>query len=362
MIIEDDLDIFRRIINTDDRESLESYIYAKLQEYPLDINVITKVLQKTHDFENFQINSSAELDDLVKLKNDLEINIAKMVNYDKAAKAFLDIQTGKLLIIISNALKRIKKNSSTLTEAEQERIKLVDKLFKTKMSKARHYDLIKVAKIPEIDNFCFLGIELLVELSRVVPEINSGNPILDILDAGGYTYNPEKEEVAGDFIEKIKLGANRIKFLSNKILIPEDLLAEITKQRGIVKENDIKKIEIALTRGTPVYYAVESIFLKNKKGDPYANKTYNPTSNTIDVDYSPSYNKLEETCLQLADMMEDILIDKYIPDHSPDRFVKMLEILFYTTHHLMNFWAQKWPEFDEPIVTPFSEIEAKAIT
>ncbi|KHK00234.1 hypothetical protein [Desulfovibrio sp. TomC] len=361
MTIEDDLNTFRRIINTDDRESLKSYIFAKFREYPLDINIITNVLQKTYDFENYQINSSQELDDIVELKNELEKNIVIMVKHDKAAKAFLDIQTGKLLIIISMALKRIKKNSSTLTEAEQERIKLVDKLFKTKMSKARHYDLMKVAKIPEIDNFYFLGIELLVELSRVVPEINSENPILDILAAGGYTYNPKQEEIVGDFIEKIKLGANRIKFLSNKILIPDDLLAEITKQRGIVKESDIKKIEISLRRGTSVYHAVELILLKSKKGDPYANKTYNPTSNTIDVDYSPSYNKLEETCLQLADMMEDVLIDDYIPDHSPDRFVKMLEILFYTTHDLMNFWAQKWPEFDEPKVTPFSEIKAKAI-
>ncbi|WP_156955720.1 hypothetical protein [Solidesulfovibrio alcoholivorans] len=352
--------IFSKVIETFQNEDIKSYIYKKLQEHPLDIDIVTKVLQQTIDFENTQIDSSKALDEIVKLKNSFEINIIKMSNYDKATKAFLDIQTGKLLIIINNALKEIKKFYSKSIDAENERIKLIDKLFKTKTSKARHYDLMKVAKIPYVENFCFLGIELLVELTRVIPDIKSDNPILEILYAGGYVYDSEYEDTSEDFIQKIKLGVNKIKFASSNISVANNMLEQITKQKGIVSGKDIEKVEKVVKRGTPLYAALELCFLKKKDNDPMQNITFNPTTNTIDIDLSPSYNQLEETCLKLTDMMEDIFSDDYVPDHSPERFVSMLEVLHYTTKDLMDYWAKKWDKFDDPEVTPISEIKIKA--
>ncbi len=350
--------IFSKVIETLQNEDIKLYIYKKLQEHPLDIDIVTKVLQQTIDFENIQIDSSQALDEIVSLKNSFEINIIKMSNYDKATKAFLDIQTGKLLIIINNALKEIKKFYSKSIDAENERIKLIGKLFKTKMSKARHYDLMKVAKIPYVENFCFLGIELLVELTRVIHDVESDNPILEILYAGGYTYDSEQEDTPEDFIRQIKLGANKLKFIKLDISVPANTLEDITNRKGVVSGKDIEKVEKAVKRGTPLFAALELCFLKNN--DPMQNITFNPTTNTIDIDLSPSYNQLEETCLKLTDMMEDIFSDDYVPDHSPERFVSMLEVLHYTTKDLMDYWAKKWDKFDEPEATPLSEIKAKA--
>ena len=215
--------IFSKIIETFQNEDIKSYIYKKLQEHPLDIDIVTKVLQKTVNFENLKINSSQEFDELVNLKNTFETNIIKMSNYDKATRAFLKIQTGKLLVIFENSLKEIKKNAKSRIKAEQERIKLTSKLFVTVKQKDRHYDLLRVAKIPNVENFCFLGIELLIELARVIPNIKSDNPILEILYAGGYTYDSEKEDTPKDFIRQITLGVNKLKFIRSNISVPANM-------------------------------------------------------------------------------------------------------------------------------------------
>ena len=352
--------IFSKIIETFQNEDIKSYIYKKLQEHPLDIDIVTKVLQKTVNFENLKINSSQEFDELVNLKNTFETNIIKMSNYDKATRAFLKIQTGKLLVIFENSLKEIKKNAKSRIKAEQERIKLTSKLFVTVKQKDRHYDLLRVAKIPNVENFCFLGIELLIELARVIPNIKSDNPILEILYAGGYTYDSEKEDTPKDFIRQITLGVNKLKFIRSNISVPANMLEDITSKKGVVSGKDIEKVKKSLKRGTPLYAALELCFLKKKDNDPMQNITFNPTTNTIDIDLSPSYNQLEETCLKLTDMMEDIFSDNYVPDHSPERFVSMLEVLHYTTKDLMDYWAKKWDKFDDPKVTPISKIKIKA--
>ena len=61
-------------------------------------------------------------------------------------------------------------------------------------------------------------------------------------------------------------------------------------------------------------------------------------------------------------MMADILSDDYVPDHSPERFASMLEVLHFTNQDLMDYWAKKWDKFDDPKVTPISKIRPKATT
>lgn len=354
--------IFNKIIENSQNEDIKKYIYKKLQEHPMDLEIVTKVLNKTIDFETIKINSSQGLEELVQLKNSFEKNIVRMTNYDKATKAFLDIQTGKLLIIINNTLKEIKKSHVKATDAEYERIKLIDKLFKTKQSKARHYDLLKVAKIPFVENFCFLGIELLVELARVTNEIKSDNPILTILHEDGYKYDSEKEDTHEDFARQIKLGVNKLKFMSSNITLGHEILEKITNSNGIVSKKQIERIEKALKRGTSLDNSLELCFFKDKNDYSFRNTTFDSSTGIISVDISPSYNQLEETCLKLTDMMEDILSDNYVPDHSPERFSSMLEVLHFTNKELMDYWAKKWDKFDDPKVTPISEIKPKATT
>ena len=59
---------------------------------------------------------------------------------------------------------------------------LVGKIFPTKYKQARRYALMRVAKMKDAEEFSFLGIEKLIEISRVVDFNSSPHPIKDMID------------------------------------------------------------------------------------------------------------------------------------------------------------------------------------
>jgi len=261
-----------------------------------------------------------------------------MERYDKAAKAYIDIQLGKLLIIIHDLKNQIKKTIKDPKEREELILKINEDLFLTKKSKSRRFDLRNVASIQNVDKYYFLGIELLIDVSRVVKEVKSNNPIEEILIESGFNYENLEDIDESKVSDKLKIGVNKIKFNKHNINIPTSILNSITKSQGIISDDKIKKLSNAMKKGTSLLDSVNSYFFKKTK------ESY--SSDQVDV--SPSWNRMEETCLQLMDMIEDRLDDnKNLPTYDPERTVKMFKTLLYMVNTLNAHWSETWDNWSE---------------
>lgn len=335
-----DADINKKIsiISKDEEENLKNYLLNKFEAYPIDKDALVRVLYLTATHRYNSELGIENIDELVSLKIRLELSSNKMERYDKAAKAYIDIQLGKILILIRDITKKLKNIIKDPVEREKIVLKINENLFPTKKSKSRRSDLRNVASIPSVEKFYFLGIELLIEISRVVKDINSNNPIEEILAESGIDFeNLEKiDEEQRVFL--LKVGVNKIKFDKKSLNIPKYLLESITKEKGIVSEDSVKKMVNAVKKGASLFDAVDSFYLKKPKQVYFLE----------DIDAAPLWNRMEETCLQLMDMIEDRIDDnRNIPVYSPERTAKMFKTLLFLLNTLNSHWSKTWDNWSE---------------
>lgn len=335
-----DADKIRRnlIISDQEEERLNQYLLKKFESDPVDKEALDAALYLSLSYKRSDDFNYQELENIVALSKRLEISSTKMEKYDKAAKAYIDIQNGKLLTIIHDIKNKLKKQIPDPVEREKIILKINEDLFPTKKSKSRRSDLRNVASIPNVDKFYFLGIELLVEISRVAKGIVSNNPIEDILIESGISYDNFDTLDEDKIALMIKFGVNKIKFSKKAVNIPPQILETLTKSNGIVSEDSIKKVSNALKKGTSLIDAVDSVYLEKPKQVFYLE----------DIDVAPLWNRMEETCLQLMDMIEDRIEDgRNQPNYSPERTAKMFKTLKYLVDCLNSHWADTWPGWSE---------------
>uniref|UniRef100_I2PWX3 Uncharacterized protein n=1 Tax=Desulfovibrio sp. U5L TaxID=596152 RepID=I2PWX3_9BACT len=335
-----DADRIRRslIISSQEEENLNNYLLKKFESYPIDKEALDKVLYLSATYKkSFDFNFD-NIGEIISLKTRLELSSNKMEVYDKAAKAYIDIQLGKILIIIHDIINKLKLKVPDPVEREKIILKINEDLFPTKKSRSRRSDLRNVAAIPNVEKFYFLGIELLIEISRVVKDLNSSNPIEDIILESGIDYQnlDDLDEEKRSFM--LKLGVNKIKFQKKSINIPSNILESVTKSFGIISEDSVKKVSNALKKGSSIIDVVDNFYFKQPK------QLYS----IEDIDMAPSWNRMEEVCLQLMDMIEDRIDDgRNQPNYSPERTAKMFKTLLFLIDALNAHWSKNWNNWSE---------------
>lgn len=352
MPIEPDYEKLFSIIPKEYYEKLNGYIKRKLSSYPVDQDILSKILLITSEENESSAINATDLDFIIDLRKRFIENIKNIERHDKAAIAYLKIRDGKLLNIISLYLKKQKslKNSATEKKAVEQEIR--QQLGLSESFSSTDFKLIAVSKIPFVENFCFLGIELLKELAPLIPDIDSTNPLLYLLYLGGYVYDERQDLTASTATEIFKKGANKFKLLSKNILVSDEQAGLIGQKVGIISNKDVTSLAIHAMIDTDHEKLIDTYI--QKFPTPQTTPKTLPTPAAIPLTITalaarsaPTYNQLEETCLELIEMMEDVLVDRYVPNFDGRRASTNLEVLYYTTLSLMNFWEANWPSFNE---------------
>lgn len=359
MPIEPDYEKLNAIIPKEFFRKLNGYIEDKLSSYPVDQGILGKIRNATAETNFANPVNEYDIDYIIDLRNNFHNNIAKIEMHDKAAITYLKICDGRMLNIISDYLKYCKSQKKTATEKKLVEFEIRKRFGLGEKFKSTDFKLMQVAKIPFAEDFCFLGIEILKELASTVFELQSQNPLLHMLYYGGYIYNENNEINQNELTEMIEKGVNVYKFnMQRGLCVSDDNLSLITKSIGIVNDSDVESFVINHMVDIEEDKNIEILLAKNDKKikSGVVNKSDN---DLVDFDFvmqaqplprspsAPSYNKFEETCLSLTEMMEDIIDDQYIPTVGAYRMASNMQILFYTMIETLKFWKDSWKEFDE---------------
>lgn len=359
MPIEPDYEKLNAIIPKELFRKLNGYIEDKLSSYPVDQGILEKIRNVTAETNFAHQTNEYDIDYIIGLRNDFQKNIVKIEMHDNAAIAYLKICDGRMLNRISDHLKYCKSQKKTATEKKFVELEIRKKFGLGEKFKSTDFKLMQVARIPFVEDFCFLGLEILKKLASTVSELQSQNPLLHMLYYGGYTYNENNEINQNELAEMVEKGVNAYKFnMQRGLCVSDENLSLITKFIGIVNDSDVESFMINHMVDIEEDKNIEILLAMNDKKvkSGAVNKSDN---DLVDFDFvmqtqplprspsAPSYNKFEETCLSLTEMMEDIIDDRYIPNAGAYRMASNMQILFYTMIETLKFWKDSWKEFDE---------------
>lgn len=332
------------IISADVLQQINKRAWQLLNSAPFKKTTLERIkfISSNYGNENFHIN--IDIDNAVSdIKEVLEsLTVAK--NMDMSAYAIIEIQLGKYMIMVKDAIKHRNKTKATETEKRLLFTKVSDDIFKSIGSSAKRYQLMRVAKIPNVESYSFLGITRLNSLAIALESIISSkslvgiDPVQALLAESGYTFKLENDEELENFSFLLEKAANKLMLKIKQVPIDEPNLAAITKSKGILNEKNIKLISSTFKRTGSINTACTSTIKK-------------PAKNTYQEDLSPSYNRLEETILDLSDMIEDILDDRYCPDYHGETTANMFATLASLQEELFEAWSDsthmKWKGFKE---------------
>lgn len=317
---------------TEDYRIYLDYFKNTLRSSPFDSSSIKEIEDLTNDFWDQKKSITYDIKEVEILLKNLRESLAVFKNSNKAIEAYIEIKITKLMILIENDL--IKKKNTLITEKEKNELALSirNRLFPERAKKpSTYYALKKTASIKNVEAYCFLGKTKLRDLSSVI-DMALDDPIGSFFAKHGFKFDIREILSDEDFSLKIYTMVNT-ELLNNYNLFPTmESVEEYTKRnqkltnKAIInisnKINATHTVNDILTDTTPV--------IKDKK----------------EQDKSPSYNKFEEHCLKLMDMMEDIINDDYAPEFETPAFKVLLEVLHDMNSELYNYWSDAWEGFD----------------
>jgi hypothetical protein len=321
------------IIDLSTKKKIESYVYEKVQAFPFSKEKVIAALTLTSQYKINKPNTSLNIDETIDIINSLDNSLITSRNLDRAAYALISITNGKLLNMVQDTV--IFHNKTATADKKISFEKLAQKLFTSKYKSARRHSIMNVAKINDVEKFSFLGIEKLVEISRVISNTKSKTPIEDLLTQCGYSFNINAEERTEDFIYKINTSINFKKFTNNSLSPSVELVQQYTSKHGIAPEKEIKEIAQKVSQGKTLPEAM----LENKK---IISKT-----KTRNESQAPSFNDFESTADKLINIIEDILYYEIKPNYDSSYTKTMLYTLFSMQSDLIEFWKKEWKGFDE---------------
>lgn len=352
MPFEPDYEKLYKIIPREAFEKLNGYIEKKLESYPVDQDLIAKVKNLTSEENTGASIDSFDIDFIIDLRTKFNSNIVRITRHDRAAITYLKIQDAKMLYIISEYIKEVQKTKATMTEKNLVKEEIGKKLGVGGKFSSTEWKLVSVAKIPFVENFCFLGIDTLKNLAPVVDTIRSGNPILYLLYYGGYIYNELQDLDEKELSFLVKRGANKFQLKNTGISLSDANIDLITKNSNIITAMDALHVSISAMLELDEEHIVSYLLQKSKKTSTTATNTSilpptaNPAIPTTTKGSAPTYNQFEETCLRLTRMMEDIVDDGYVPTHDGEVTATYLKLLIYCMTDLIEHWKSSWPTFN----------------
>lgn len=318
-------------------KKIERYNWKKFEIYPFDSDVLKKMKRYCLSADDQNFIEHLDINDLSSAIVQAQLMETRLTNLDESALAFIKIQIGKMLNMAQQSLKAYNKSLTTESQKKETWEAMSQRLFDTVAKRAERFKLMSLAKIPKVEDYHFIGITRLNQIVPVVSGSSSPDPIGELLLLAGFSYDIDEEIDVDRFKEIIEIGANSLILTKNNIPYTNSELVEISSKHGIIPQSYAKKIKVSVSRGNTISASI--------------GKTLTPTPKLVaaTVDMAPSYNELDETCLKLSKMMEDILDDQYVPPYHPELTAKWLSVLSKLNSDLLDFWSVKWDKFERNI-------------
>jgi hypothetical protein len=315
------------------KKQIEDYVNQKVRTKPFSKETIEEALSLASRYDPNKVDEAIDVDKTIGLVNKIEDSITISKNLDKAAFALIRIAEGKILNMIVAKLKDHNKKCKKEDKIDLELI--YSKIFTTKYRRARRYGIMSVARIPDAEKFSFLGIDKLIEISRVVKDSKSKEPIAELLKKCGYKFNLSEEESVEDLRLKINTIINLAKFNEVSLSPPADLLEQYTNKNGIVSDKAVETIadQVGQDMGK-LYEAMLGKSTKKERG-----------SEAQAEDNSSSFNEFESTAIKLTEIIEDILYYKTTPDYDPEFTKSIMYVLMKMEVDMLEFWKERWKDF-----------------
>lgn len=329
------------IISQETLDKIREYHWTQLEAGPLNKKTVERLHHISFHYRDGTTHAEMNLNEAVEILTEISRDLAVSTGLKMASEALYKIQYGKLLLMVEEHIQHHNKNITDATVKRETFEEISDRLFDSIGKRARRFDFMRVAKIPNVESYSFLGITRLVALANVLESIENPDPLQKLLSESGYEFKLENDDDTNEFVSLVSKAANRKLLADKKVIVDEQTLATITQQTkgGILPKSAVQKISSAVKRNNTIDSEVISSIQKTTK------KSTSP-------DLSPSYNKLEETVLQLTDMMEEILDDGYIPDgYRGERTAYMFATLVSLQEEVFHAWSDstkmKWAGFKE---------------
>ncbi|TVM33672.1 hypothetical protein [Oceanidesulfovibrio marinus] len=330
----------RRFISDEDLALIWQRKEAILNSAPFEKKTLDRLHHISFLFGDDERHVNLDLKEASEIYRDISEALVISKNMDAAVEAHIQIQLGKLLVMIQDHVNFYNKNIKSAYEKRISFDEASRNVFGSEISRSDRFKLKNVARIPKVEMYSFLGISKLKQIEPVTREIDSEDPIGDLLGSYGYEFKLENEDdfsFAGSIVIK---AANKIKLEKNGVFADEYDIDILTKNHGSLSNKQVKMVAASVNRGNPISLAVESSIKKQ-------------STKVTQVDISPSYNKFEETCLRLSDMIEDILDDEYLPDYDGSSTATMLKVLVELQNDLICAWSNKgkmhWTTFAKEV-------------
>ena len=312
---------------------LHDYEWKKLEAYPNDKSFLPELHQLSSQFNNESVITSIDFNKVASLIKKVQILDVTLRNFDEACYASLRIQIGKLMLLVRSSIKHHNNNISKVTDKRKNWDTVSSEIFGSLASRSERFKLMNVASIPNVEAYSFLGIARLKEIESEASRISSVDPIGDILIKGRFQLDMDKEVDLEEFKRLIILGMNCLKLEKVGVHYTQNEIDQLTSDKGALSDKDAKLLKRGVDRGSNLLEIATT-------------KVISPSvAKAPSVNVSPSYNELEETCLKLTHMMEDIMNDSYVPDYSPEITARVLSVLNGMTVELREFWASRWKDF-----------------
>ncbi len=321
------------VIDFSTRKQIDDYVNQKLEKMPFSKETIDEALSLASRYDPNKVDEAIDVDKTIELVNKIEDSITISKNLDKAAYAIIRIAEGKILNMIAAKLKVHNKKCKNEDKIDLELI--YNKIFTTKYRQARRYAIMAVAKISDAEKFFFLGIDKLIEISRIVKDSKSKEPIKDLLKKCSYKFNLSEEESVEDLRLKINTIINLAKFNKASLSPPADLLEQYTNKNGIVSDKDVKTIVAQVGQDMGKLYDAMLGTSTKKKRD----------SKVQAEDNSSSFNEFESTAIKLTEIIEDILYYETTPDYDPEFTKSIMYVLMKMEVDMLEFWKKHWKDF-----------------
>lgn len=320
------------IISTEVLLKINEYARKKLEIYPFGKDCIAEMNYLTTLFNDEKFYDEVDYNSVVNVLQKIQNFDITSASLDESARAIIRIRQGKLILAARKLLIKHNKAHSTETEKKKKWEEVSEKLFGSIASKSERFKLMNIAKIPKVEAYFFLGISRLKEIVPLVSESKSDDPIGELLSKSNYTFSLSEELNIEDFIQKIKVAANCQKLDNANVPYVINEVEKITKNYGIVTDKFARKLKVASNAGSSI------TDIENKKN------ISNVKSKMLSF-MDPSYNKFDETVLQLSEMIEDILNDKYVPGYDPELTARWLMVLLQMNDELLSHWSANWSNF-----------------
>ena len=157
---------WKYFISIEDYKKYKNILNKFLNSAPFDQSTLTTVKNLTEKSCTIQ---NIDIDHIKILLGELKKSLSIFDNSSKAATAYVNIKIAKLMIIVENKIEQDKLNLATEKEKTELAITIRNKIFTSnKKEKSTYYAHKKIAKIPNVESYCFLGMDKLRDISSLI--------------------------------------------------------------------------------------------------------------------------------------------------------------------------------------------------